>query len=174
MQDRCDIEQHFITTDDGYILQAHRVKLKENLKKDLKDKTYVDQPVLFAHSFMSSSAIMFVPNAKYFIEKGCDVWLANQRGNRWSMYHTNPNISEKEFFDYDIDDHTNDIKCFYEEIIKVTKKQKIMYFGYSMGGLLFATSHSKTETKEFFQKHTLKAILIAPFLYPSLAQKGQG
>ena len=34
-------------------------------------------------------------------------------------------------------------------------------------------SHSSPETKEFFEKHTLKAILIAPLLYPNITKWGQ-
>ena len=111
MQDKCETESHFIKTNDGYILQTFRVKLKEKYRNDLKDKSFVDQPVLMFHSFMASSVLVYPHNAKYFIGKGCDVWLSNTRGNRFSMYHTDKNINEKDFFNFCIDDYACDVKC---------------------------------------------------------------
>jgi len=87
------------------------------------------------------------------------------RGNSYSMFHENPNISEEKFFDFGFEEYVSDVKPVYDYIIKKTGKEKIIYIGYSLGAFCFSRSHSDPENCEFFKKHTEQAILFAPALY---------
>ena len=77
-------EEHEVKTDDGYILKTFRVR-----NKDTKDGA----PVAFLQHGLIDSADAFIMNgfldspAFILAEEGYDVWLGNNRGNRFSRKH---------------------------------------------------------------------------------------
>lgn len=168
------IEEVTVKTDDGYLLKCHRVRLRDELMESLEDKRFVNKPVIAQHGFCNASETMFRICGKYLVEKGFDVWLPNVRGNRYSLYHEDENISYEKFYDFTLDDYAIDLKTHYKYVMEKTGCKKITLVGYSIGGMNFAMSHSDPDHKDFFKEHTDKVILVAPLLYAHLQKKEKG
>ncbi len=68
------------------------------------------------------------------VEQGFDVWLGNNRGNKYSKksIHHNPNSTK--FWDYSIDEFAwHDIPDSIEYILSATKEKCLNYVGFSQG-----------------------------------------
>jgi pimeloyl-ACP methyl ester carboxylesterase len=91
------VESHFITTDDGYILEVFHVGGKNT-------GTYnTGPPVLLMHGLLDSSDTWIVNDedkAPGFIllSHGYDVWFGNNRGNKHSRNHKTLNPNDNAFW----------------------------------------------------------------------------
>ena len=95
-----NFEYHNVTTEDGYILEMHRV-FSANFTAE------IDRPVVFCqHGVLSSSEGWIARKeegaAYIFANAGYDVWLGNNRGNHFSRKHAtlDPKKDKAKFFDY--------------------------------------------------------------------------
>jgi len=154
------VENHTIITEDGYILTNFRIPGRKG------EKVAKGSPILIGHGVLGSSdntldngdaAITY-----QLADLGYDVWLLNNRGNRYSRKHLqlNPDKDSK-FWQYSLHEMgIYDIKNSIEYIIKITGIQKVTYVGYSQssGALLAGMS----ERPEFFKKHLKSVALWAP------------
>ena len=123
-QTKYNVTLHETTTTDGYILRMYRVRLNDDKFEKLPSelKINANQPILFVHGLEDSSDSPFVGGEErgfgnYLVNKGFDLWLGNNRGNKYSRKHTNPNITDEQFFDYSWQEMSQyDLRAFYEEI----------------------------------------------------------
>ena len=130
------LEEHEVITEDGYILNLwHIVK---NLSFD-KNKVIFIQP-----GFMCSSWVFFQlgKNSLPFllIEKGYDVWIANNRGTLFSMEHISKNSEELngDYWDFSMDENViYDLPANIDYIKQTTGAKKINYIGHSQGTTIF-------------------------------------
>ena len=128
------VEEHDVLTSDGYILKIFRVNLKKEYKNKLNNKSFINQPILMNHGLICSSDSFFLSGESrasgfYFAKHGFDVWLFNQRGNKYSHSHINQDISTKDFYNFSIQESGQfDIPAVYEYIIRINNK-KIWYLG---------------------------------------------
>ena len=153
--DYCDkytISDFTFQTPDGYNLLVFRVNLKDSYKKLLEDQKNINKPVLLLHAMSGSSLQYFISKKSIgfkFVDKGYDLWLLNLRGNIFNYSHANTNISNKDFFDYTIYDQALiDIPTCYENIIKITQHEKIIWCSFSLGGLEFMIASSDEKTSK--------------------------
>ncbi|XP_023025870.2 lipase 3-like [Leptinotarsa decemlineata] len=131
------VESHYVTTSDGYILGVHRIP--QGRTSERKNET-----VLFVHGLFcsSSDAILFGPKKSpgyFFADKGYDVWIINVRGNTYSRNHTylNPD-TDAEFWNFSWHEiGTIDVPTVIDYILDVTGTDGVYYIGYSQGSIVF-------------------------------------
>ncbi|KAF5298366.1 hypothetical protein FQR65_LT01144 [Abscondita terminalis] len=133
------LEEHIIETEDGYLLETHRIPHGLNKTNSL------NRSVLLMPGVMCSSAIWVSSGPKnswgfFLADQGFDVWLANYRGSTWSRKHKslNPDLNSKTFFDYSFQEIGKyDVPANIDYILKTTKREKLFYIGHSMGTTTF-------------------------------------
>ncbi|KAF2888027.1 hypothetical protein ILUMI_18146, partial [Ignelater luminosus] len=147
-------ENHTVTTEDGYILQLHRIPYGRK-----KNNYHKRAPVLIVPGTFESSAdwVNMGENSLGFIlaDRGYDVWIANYRGTRWSRRHIklNPDVDVKEFWNWSFHDiGLYDLPAFIDYILHVTRQEKLFYIGHSQGTVdFFILNSEKPEYNEKFR-----------------------
>jgi len=100
-----NFENHTVTTEDGYVLEMHR--LYANLSQPLPENA--TRPVLMLQHGLVATSETFVMSgnesqAFYFAREGYDVWLGNNRESLYGRKHVDldPDDPEdaEEFFDF--------------------------------------------------------------------------
>ncbi|EPB75148.1 hypothetical protein ANCCEY_05774 [Ancylostoma ceylanicum] len=100
-------EEHYVTTEDGYILTVHRIPVG-------RDVTF---------------------NRKGFVlaDAGFDVWMANTRGNEYGKNHSYLSVGDKAFWNFTWYHHSRyDLKNTVEYVINATKQEDIYYYAVRM------------------------------------------
>ncbi|XP_050085818.1 lipase 1-like [Anopheles aquasalis] len=129
------VEEHPITTDDGYRLILHRVN-SENTRPNAT-------VVLLMHGLLCSSAdwVVIGPgNALAYLlaDRGYDVWLGNARGNRYSRKHDNMDPKGTEFWKFSWHEiGLYDLPATIDYILKRTQQRRLHYVGHSQGTTAF-------------------------------------
>lgn len=138
------IEEHFVTTRDGYILKMHRIP-----SSAMTSNITVRRPVFLMHGLLDSSAGWVLSGhtaglAYILADLGYDVWMGNARGNRYSRNHTiwNPKGSKNErrsFWDFSWHQiGTVDLPAMIDYTLSVsTRFKKMHYIAHSQGTTAF-------------------------------------
>ncbi|KAF9047338.1 Alpha/Beta hydrolase protein [Panaeolus papilionaceus] len=173
MQAFCSIfgyshEEHQVTTEDGYILTLHRLLPKgasgpESLK---------GRPVVYLqHGLLTNSELFMSVTAPekclplVLLESGYDIWLGNNRGNKYSRGHTSKSCEASDFWDYCIDDFVQyDIPNSISFIIKQTGSSKISYIGFSQGS---AQGFGALSVNSTLSQSLNMFIALAPIMRPA-------
>ena len=155
-----DTERHFVTTDDGYILQIFRLVGKN---KDLNH--HPSPPVLLQHGYMDSWYSMISNCEKspaiYLANNGIDVWVGNNRGGSYSKFHRTLVLDvDSKYSDYSFEDMgLYDTKAMIEHISKETKTPKVSYVGFSQGGTQMF--YGLALNNEWFKNHLSLFVALA-------------
>ncbi|CAB3251568.1 unnamed protein product [Arctia plantaginis] len=142
------VEVHHVTTEDGYILEMHRIPYGRD-KNNVPNK---NKPVvILQHGLLCSSSVWVLmgPSTGFgyiLAEEGYDVWMGNFRGNLYSRRHLRLNPDSRfnlDFWRYSWDEHGNyDIPAMIDYALAHTGKEKLHYIGHSMGTTSFFTMAS--------------------------------
>ena len=95
------VENHFVTTQDGFILNMQRIPHGWN-----KTRSPSPKPVVFLQHGLTMDSTNWILNGRseslaYILaDRGFDVWLGNIRGNRYSQKHIKLDPSDEEFWDW--------------------------------------------------------------------------
>eukprot|EP01119_Soliformovum_irregulare_P025045 TRINITY_DN9152_c0_g1_i1.p1 TRINITY_DN9152_c0_g1~~TRINITY_DN9152_c0_g1_i1.p1 ORF type:complete len:455 (+),score=122.63 TRINITY_DN9152_c0_g1_i1:114-1478(+) len=166
-------EEHFVTTEDGYILGVHRILPKEKPKKDedpiffspsLRGQFRGDRKrnakgaVFLQHGFMQCSECWVLKKDALpfqLINAGWDVWLGNNRGNKYSYKHKKLSTTDEAFWNFCIDDYANyDVPAMIQHVLKISGFEKLSYVGFSNGTAqafaAFSTNHALTANVNLF------------------------
>ena len=85
------VDEHDVHTDDGYTLKIFRI-------------LGGGSPMYIQHGIFDSSDSFIVNDEKspaiLAAKKGYDVWLGNNRGNKYCLKHDSLSPDEKEFWDF--------------------------------------------------------------------------
>ena len=128
------VEQHSVTTSDGYILSLFRIP------HGINDTYTTGRPaVLMQHGIFESPDCFLIRGTDlsvgfYVANSGYDVWFASMRGNMYSRNHTtlDPD-ADAEFWDYSISDLMYDHQANIEYILNNTGLSSISFYGFSIG-----------------------------------------
>ncbi|XP_037866672.1 lipase 3 isoform X1 [Bombyx mori] len=157
----CEI--HRVYTEDGYILEMHRVPNgKYNAKKGPKPV------VLLQHGLLSSSAewVLMTPGkglAYILAEIGYDVWMGNARGNTYSRHHKSLVATSSEFWKFSWHEiGYYDLPAMIDYVIKETGAPKIQYIGFSQGTTVFWVM---TSTRPEYNDKVSAMQALAPVVY---------
>lgn len=157
-------ESHLVHTSDGFKLTLHRLKPENNGFKPNGKAVY------FQHGLLMTSDVWVVMMAKEdnlpfrLCELGYDVFMGNNRGNKYSNKHEKYNCDQKEFWDFSIDEFAMyDIPASVEYILKLKNIPNLTYIGFSQGCSQILSSISiNIDLNEKIEK----LILIAPATTP--------
>jgi len=147
-------ETHLVPTEDGYILEMHRIPHSRNIDPNnataIRMKRESKYPVLVQHGNFQSSADWVInypiKDALAFTlaDEGYDVWLGNQRGNDYSYRHREYPLSSNNFWNFSFHEiGTQDVPAMLDYITNLTAKPKVNYIGFSMGTTAFFAGLSK-------------------------------
>ncbi|XP_015789221.1 lipase 3 [Tetranychus urticae] len=174
-------ERHFVTTEDGYILQLYRIinpYAQAARGRNLKPILVLHGAPTSCSSFMingpgghikewingnpphdTSKSLAFALANREF-----DVWLGNVRGNVYSLNHTRLDPDrDREFWNFSFTEMgLYDIPAMVDYIIQETGYEKIVYIGYSQATIAMLTLLAKHP--EFAIKLDLN-INIAPIAF---------
>lgn len=144
------VEIHSATTEDGYILQMHRIPygIAPGSGPGEGSKT----PVYLQHCLLCSSAEWVIKGvtepgqalAYILADAGYDVWMGNIRGNTYSKKHVSLTPEDSEFWQYSWDEHGKyDVPAQMDLISDITGYQEMFYIGHSMGTTMFFVMSSE-------------------------------
>ncbi|CAI5452150.1 unnamed protein product [Caenorhabditis angaria] len=137
------VERHFVTTQDGYTNQVHRIPQG-------RDSRTIGgcskRPVVFFMHGLFASSFEFVLNlpsqspAYVFADAGFDVWLGNVRGTEYGRNHSHFSPKEQQFWNFSLYDHSHsDLRSQIEYVLKETGQENLFYVGHSQGtAVMFA------------------------------------
>ena len=168
-------EEHVVLTKDGYLLNLHRLPSKRG-EKSSRPGTSTGKPVVYLHHGLLMNSEIWVcltdrERALPFVlvESGYDVWLGNNRGNKYSKKSMHHGPNESKFWDYSMDEFAwHDIPDSIHHILGVTKVQSLSYIGFSQGtAQAFAALSIHPELNEKVNVFIALAPALSP---PGLAQ----
>jgi len=151
------VEEHWITTDDGYILNAFRLSRP-------------GAPVILAqHGILCSSWFMLVnePSLSPGIQlynQGYDVWLTNSRGNTYSTNHStlDPYWNRK-YWNFSWSDMGRfDVPANIRYILDQTGKKDLTFVGWSQGTSQFFVSMTDASVKSYVEEKVNLFVALAP------------
>lgn len=130
-------ETHIVDTEDGYLLEVHRIPHGKNTKQ------YRKFPVFLQHGFVASSADWIINGpskalAYQLADNGFDVWLGNSRGNTYSRSHKSLSSDSEEFWNFSFHEMgIYDLPATIDFILERTNQSQLYYIGHSMGTCMF-------------------------------------
>lgn len=147
-------EIHQVITDDGYILEIHRIPHGRNGGSRNQNRILPsarngngrreNRRVAFIQHCVLCSSADFVMNdpdqALAFIlaDAGYDVWLGNARGNIYGRRHVRLSPEGSEFWDFSMNEVARyDIPSMLRYVRDTTGAQRVYYTGHSMGTTVF-------------------------------------
>ncbi|KAI1289215.1 Lipase member K [Halotydeus destructor] len=152
-------ERHYITTSDGYILNAYRIKNPFNEKNNsypilLTSSTMLDVNQWLWHhggdaeapkdpSAVNGSSVLNANLGYALANHGYDVWLFNLRGVGDDLNHTHLSPSDDKFWEFSLDQSAQiDIPSVIDYVRSCTKQKTVGMVGFSQSALLVLSTMS--------------------------------
>ncbi|TKA24298.1 hypothetical protein B0A50_06767 [Salinomyces thailandicus] len=137
-------EEHIVQTKDGYLLGLHRVvgrKEREEQHRVNAGEGGVRKKAVYLHHglLMNSEVWVCVTEQErclpfVLVEQGYDVWLGNNRGNKYSKKCLHAKPTEAKFWDFSMDQFAfHDIPDSINYILDTTRQPSLSYIGFSQG-----------------------------------------
>ncbi|KAF9793299.1 triacylglycerol lipase [Thelephora terrestris] len=135
-----EFEEHVMLTKDGYLLGLHRLCTPHGAQR-APIGSQINQPVVYLHHGLLMNSEIWIcltsPNRALpfvLVDLGFDVWLGNNRGNKYSKKSIRHDPNSKEFWNYSMDDFAwHDIPDSINYVLDVTRAKSLSYIGFSQG-----------------------------------------
>lgn len=155
-----EVEDHIVQTKDNYLLTIHRIPPKKK-----------GSPVIYLHhGLLMCSDIWFLMNHRSqnlpFVlhDLGYDIWLGNNRGNKYSAKHLTLKPSQSQFWDFSIDEFAiYDIPDSINYSLQTSGAQRLTYIGFSQGS---AQAFASLSINAELNKKVNLFIALAPAITP--------
>lgn len=138
-----EAEEHIVQTGDGYLLGLQRLahrKGEEGLHVNQGPESLRKKVVYLHHGLLMCSEVWVALTDEQrclpfqLVEKGYDVWLGNNRGNKYAKKSVHHSPGSHEFWDFSMDQFAfHDIPNSIEYILEVTGQPSLSYIGFSQG-----------------------------------------
>ncbi|KAH9235150.1 hypothetical protein K456DRAFT_1749022 [Colletotrichum gloeosporioides 23] len=138
-----EAEEHVTQTKDGFLLGLHRLAWRkgEEGQRINCGPGSVQKKVVYLHHglLMNSEVWVCLTDEKrclpfVLVEKGYDVWLGNNRGNKYSKKSVSHSPKSLEFWNFSIDEFAfHDIPDSIAYILEATGQESLSYIGFSQG-----------------------------------------
>ncbi|KIW20529.1 hypothetical protein PV08_01104 [Exophiala spinifera] len=138
-------EEHVVQTADGYLLGVHRLPFRKGedqigLAVNAGPDS-VRKPVVYLHHglLMNSEVWVCLTEEERCLpftlaSQGYDVWLGNNRGNKYSKKSTQFSSTSAKFWDFSIEEFAfHDIPNTIDYILSTTSQSSLSYIGFSQG-----------------------------------------
>ncbi|KAK4986080.1 cholesterol esterase [Elasticomyces elasticus] len=136
-------EEHIVQTGDGYLLGLHRLgwrKGEEDKRVNSGEDSIKKKVVYLHHGLMMNSEVWVCLTEKerclpfVLVDKGYDVWLGNNRGNKYSKKSVYHSPTEIPFWNFSMDQFAfHDIPDSIDYILSTTSQPSLSYIGFSQG-----------------------------------------
>ncbi|KAK4181773.1 putative sterol esterase [Triangularia setosa] len=136
-------EEHVVRTEDGYLLGIHRLAWRKGEEEQRVNRgpNSIKKKVVYLHHGLLMNSEVWVcltdeQRALPFalVEKGYDVWLGNNRGNKYSKKSIRYSPTTTEFWNFSIDQFAlHDIPNSISYILEITGQPSLSYIGFSQG-----------------------------------------
>lgn len=183
------IELHHVTTENGYILNLYRsIKMKRVANK--RTKVMLIMPPMLS----SSPVFVLYPNASagssrrvwpakkalnygcfasyYFLDKGYDVWLGNNRGTTFARNHTYLDPNDDEFWKFSWHQMgVIDLPAIIDYILIRTQKHQLSYLSFSQSStIIYVLLSMRPEyNRKISSIHTMAPLVIPKYYHPLIA-----
>lgn len=134
-----------VRTEDNYILTLHRIP-------PISKNRFNNKVVYLHHGLLMCSDVWCCnierhKNLPFVLhDLGYDVWMGNNRGNKYSTAHLNKPPKSNKFWDFSIDEFAFfDIPNSIEFILDITKVDKVICIGFSQGSAQMFAAFSLSE-----------------------------
>ncbi len=136
-------EEHVVQTEDGYLLGIHRLAWRkgEGDKKVNSGEGSIQKKVVYMHHGLMMNSEVWVCLSEQerclpfvLVEKGYDVWLGNNRGNKYSKKSVRHSPTSTAFWDFSMDQFAfHDIPDSISYVLSTTGQSSLSYIGFSQG-----------------------------------------
>ncbi len=136
-------EEHIVQTGDGYLLGLHRLgwkKGEEDAPVNAGPGTTQKKVVYLHHGLLMNSEVwVCLTEAQrclpfVLVEQGYDVWLGNNRGNKYSKKSLHHSPTDTAFWNFSMDQFAfHDIPDSIAYILSTTSQASLSYIGFSQG-----------------------------------------
>ncbi|SCU78507.1 LAME_0A04720g1_1 [Lachancea meyersii CBS 8951] len=157
-----EIEDHIVRTEDDYLLTLHRLVPAEG--------TSNGQVVYLHHGLLMCSDIWMCHTQRecnlplVLHALGFDVWMGNNRGNKYSTQHLHKVPRSQEFWDFSIDEFAFfDIPNSIEFVLAFTQQRELVCVGFSQGS---SQTFAALSVREDLNEKISLFVAIAPAMTP--------
>lgn len=143
-------EEHIVQTKDGYLLGLHRLgwrKGEEEQRINAGPGSIQKKVVYLHHGLLMNSEVWVCITEKerclpfLLVDRGYDVWLGNNRGNKYSKKCLHSTPTDAAFWNFSMDQFAfHDIPDSIDYVLSTTHQATLSYIGFSQGSAqAFAT-----------------------------------
>ena len=156
--------EYDVHTNDGYHTKLFRLTANS-------DPLTKRRVVWLQHGLLHSSdtwLLNYEHKALAFVlaRKGFDVWLGNNRGNKYARTHLSLNRDDERFWDFSFQEMgVQDVPAILRRILAETGAEKVTYVGHSQGNSQMFVALTDDHSHGFVNRHLDLFVALSPIVY---------